>query len=121
MEKFSLEVNGYNREEVNNFISSLLARNEGLVDLCSKQQQELASLQKELYEYKSSNDKSTIINDAKMMSSRILNESLLKADEIDKNNELLKKNMGILMRRMNVLIDQEKAILKEFDDLGKME
>lgn len=118
MERFSLEVNGYNKEEVNRFLNEISIRSEALIDKYIKQQEEIERLQKEILELKK-DDKYKIISDAKEMASRILNEALLKSQEEKENSELLKKNMTILRRRMDVLIEQEKAILKEFDDIEK--
>ena len=43
MEKFSLEQNGYNREEVNQFVGDVIKQTENIVKKCKSQQEEASS------------------------------------------------------------------------------
>lgn len=113
MEKFSLEENGYNKEEVNSFLNDIIVRYESLIDKYNKKEEEVVRLQNELNEL----NNNSIINNAKMEASRILNESLIKANSEEENAKLLRRNISILRRKMDILIKQEEAIMKEFDDL----
>ncbi len=129
MEKFSIEENGYNKEEVNNFINDVIIRTEDIVNRCIEQQKEIERLQSKIKEYEENafmakntigaakQKENLIITNAKNMASRILNESLIKAEQKDKDRELLERNMRVYRRKMRVLVEEEKAILDEFDDI----
>ena len=53
MEKFSYETNGYNRNEVNQFISDVIRETEAIITRVKKQSTEIEELKKELEHYKS--------------------------------------------------------------------
>ena len=97
MEKFSYETNGYNRNEVNQFISDVITQTEGIVTRCKQQHKEIESLKAELEHYKMLEDTlkvaiikaeetgdnikrvareegEMIVTDAKHNASRIVNE-----------------------------------------------
>ena len=59
-----------------------------------------------------------ILNDAKMNASRIVNESLLKAEKADMEAEMLKRNINIFKRKLRGLIE---AQLEMVDDIEKVE
>ena len=71
MEKFSYEENGYNRNEVNQFIRDVIVQTEDIVKRCKSQRMEIESLKRELEHYK--NLESTLKN------------SILKAEETGDN------------------------------------
>ena len=52
MEKFSYEAKGYNRSEVNQFISEVIKETEGIITRVKKQNIEIENLKKELNHYK---------------------------------------------------------------------
>ena len=51
MEKFSYATNGYNCEEVNQFISDVIVQTENIVARCKEQRREIEELKKELEHY----------------------------------------------------------------------
>ena len=59
-----------------------------------------------------------ILNDAKMNASRIVNESLLKAERTEMEAEMLKRNVTIFKRKLRSLIE---AQLEMVDDIEKVE
>ena len=59
-----------------------------------------------------------ILNDAKMNASRIVNESLLKAERTELEAEMLKRNVKIFKRKLRGLIE---AQLEMVDDIEKVE
>jgi len=59
-----------------------------------------------------------ILNDAKMNASRIVNESLLKAERTELEAEMLKRNVTIFKRKLRGLIE---AQLEMVDDIEKVE
>ena len=52
MEKFSYEANGYNRNEVNQFIIDVIKETEGIMTKVKSQNNEISSLKRELEHYK---------------------------------------------------------------------
>ena len=52
MEKFSYEANGYNRDEVNNFVKEVIKETEDIIQKVNKQDLTIATLTKELEEQK---------------------------------------------------------------------
>lgn len=59
-----------------------------------------------------------ILNDAKINASRIVNESLLKAERTEMEAEMLKRNVTIFKRKLRGLIE---AQLEMVDDIEKVE
>ena len=59
-----------------------------------------------------------ILNDAKMNASRIVNESLLKAERTELEAEMLKRNVTIFKRKLRGLIE---AQLEMVDDIEQVE
>ena len=56
MEKFSYETNGYNRSEVNQFISDVITQTQDIVLRCQKQRDEIIDLKKQLEHYQNIED-----------------------------------------------------------------
>ena len=52
MEKFSYEANGYNRQEVNQFVNDVIAQTEGIIKKCRAQGEAADKLKVELEHYK---------------------------------------------------------------------
>ena len=59
-----------------------------------------------------------ILNDAKMNASRIVNESLLKAERTEMEAEMLKRNITVFKRKLRGLIE---AQLEMVDDIEKVD
>ena len=51
MEKFSYETNGYNKEEVNQFVNDVIIQTESIVKKCKEQQKEIEKLKAQLSHY----------------------------------------------------------------------
>lgn len=140
MEKFSYEANGYNRSEVNQFISDVIKETEGIITRVKTQNSEIESLKKELEHYKNLEDtlksaimkaeetgdnikrmareeSELIVTDAKHNASRIVNEALLKAEKIENNAEILEKNMKIFKRKLKLIMEQQMAVVEEIEVL----
>ena len=140
MEKFSYETNGYNRSEVNQFISDVIKETESIISRVKKQSTEIEDLKKELEHYKNlenalnnaviradetkaditklANEESElIIREAKINSSRIVNDALLKAAKIENERETLERNMKIFKRKLKLIVEQQLAIVDEIEVL----
>ncbi len=147
MEKFSYEANGYNRAEVNQFVSDVISQTEGIIKKCQIQgqdverlKQEVLRLNSELNRYKemettlktaiikaeetsdnikrmAREESNILITDAKNNASRIVNEALLKAEKIETQADTLEKNMRIFKRKLKVIVEQQMAVVDEIEVL----
>ena len=140
MEKFSYETNGYNREEVNQLISEVIINTEGIIKKCRSQQEDIAKLKEELAYYKrienelklmvtnseklvndikvmAQNEASDIIRKARENADKIINESLLDAQKVRDKRVALIKNMKVFRERLKELIEQEKSVELDLDEL----
>lgn len=138
MEKFSYEANGYNRQEVNQFVSDVIAQTEGIIEKCKAQGEALEKLKAEIEHYKrmeatlqtailkaeetgdnikrmAREEREMIVRDAKNNASRIVNEALLKAEKIENHAENLEKNMKIFKRKLKVIMEQQMAVVDEIE------
>ena len=140
MEKFSYEANGYNRSEVNKFVEEVITQTEGIILKCKSQRTEIENLRNELAHYRNleaslkdaiiraeeagdnikrmAREKSNmIITDAKHNASRIVNESLLKAEKIEVKAENIENNMKIFKRKLKLILEQQMAVVEEIEVL----
>ena len=129
MEKFSYEANGYNRNEVNQFVSDVIRETEGIIVRVRKQNAELDALRNELKKYKNDNtlnnsiikqkevEAQMIIDNAKSNASRIVNEALLRAEKIEQDKDLLEMNIRMLKKKLKTIMQEQQAIVDEIEIL----
>ena len=147
MEKFNYEANGYNRKEVNKFVSDVIDQTSGLVnkyieqkETIKNQKKDIVNLKLELDRYKTlesnlkdqilrsernaeqikihaKEEANMIIMDAKSSASRIVNEALIKAEEVEMKTRIAQKNLKIFKQKLKIVVDQQKAIVDEIDDI----
>lgn len=147
MEKFNYEPNGYNRKEVNKFVSDVIDQTSGIVnkyieqkETIKNQQKDIVNLKLELDRYKTlesnlkdqilrsernaeqikihaKEEANMIIMDAKSSASRIVNEALIKAEEVEMKTRIAQKNLKIFKQKLKIVVDQQKAIVDEIDDI----
>jgi len=147
LEKFNYEPNGYNRKEVNKFVSDVIDQTSGIVnkyieqkETIKNQQKDIVNLKLELDRYKTlesnlkdqilrsernaeqikihaKEEANMIIMDAKSSASRIVNEALIKAEEVEMKTRIAQKNLKIFKQKLKIVVDQQKAIVDEIDDI----
>lgn len=140
MEKFNYEINGYNREEVNSFVDEVTNNTREIIKKCVEYQDEIEHLKNELKKYQNSTsdinslvDKAelvarnikkmaekeaeVIVSVAKENASVIINDSLEEAKKIDVRKELIHDNMRKFRESLRILIEQEKLVADELDNL----
>ena len=140
MDKFHYETNGYNKEEVNDFIKKVISETEGIVTKCEEQKNKIKVLEEQLNTYrrievtlkqslinaeKTSDDlkkvanerASIIISDAKNDASRIINDALLRAEKIDQQADILERNIKIFKRKLKIIVEQQLAVVEEIEVL----
>ena len=137
MKKFSYETNGYNRNQVNQFVEEVITQTEGIITKCKEQKREIENLKRELERYKNietslkdaiiraeeagdnikrmaREESEMIVTDAKHNASRIVNEALLKADKIETQSERLQNNIKIFKR---LIVEQQMEVVEEIEVL----
>ena len=139
MEKFSYEKNGYNRSEVNSFVSEVIHETEKLLAVIKHQKKEIEELTLELNECKLKqnelNDiiestekmkkeintlleekKELIINTAKRNASKIVNDALIEANKLEKRKRSMEKEIAILKSNIKNIIRQQQEIIDDIDN-----
>lgn len=140
MEKFSYEENGYNRKEVNDFVSHVITETESIVKKVKEQQEEIKKLQEEIEKYKQSenqikdallqsekvgenirkmaqDEKELIIKNAKESASKIINDALIRTEKIESERLLLEKNMRQVKRKIKLIIEEQQELLEEINQI----
>ena len=140
MDKFNYEANGYNRAEVNKFVTDVIKETEGIIKKCKDQKKEIADLKDKLSHYEdlentlkqslinaektadnvkrlAREEADIIVSDAKHNASRIVGESLLKARKIEDEADRLEKNIKIFKRKLKIIVEQQMAVVEEIETL----
>ena len=140
MDKFNYEANGYNRAEVNKFVTDVIKETEGIIKKCKDQKKEIADLKEKLSHYEdlentlkqslinaektadnvkrlAREEADIIVSDAKHNASRIVGESLLKARKIEDEADTLEKNVKIFKRKLKIIVEQQMAVVEEIETL----
>ena len=63
------------------------------------------------------NEAEMIIGDAKGNASRIVNESLLRAEKIENRADILERNLKIFKRKLRIIVEQQMAVVDEIEVL----
>ena len=140
MEKFSYEENGYNRHEVNLFVSEVIRQTEGVITRVKKQESELVKLRSELEHYtklegtlkqaifnaeKASDnikrmardEADMVMRDARHNANRIVNEALLRSEKIQMESDTLLRNTKIFKNRLRSIVEQQLTVVEEIEKL----
>ena len=141
MKKFTMAVNGYNKYEVNNFVSKVIIEYESLLNKLKLKDQEIAILKQKAERFNgmenslnralivaensssemrkvAKEEANLIIEDAKRNASKIINDSLKQAAETDAEVVALKKQIQIYKARIKQVIEEQLAMV---DDIDKIE
>lgn len=139
MKKFRTTFSGYNKEDVNNFVSEVVNAYEDILGKLKKSYNDIEYLNKELTKYKnlektlndtllvaqeaSANAQKAaiaegklIIQDAKNNASKIVNNSLIKAQSIEKEAEDLKRRVTSYKTRFMALVESQMDEMSTFDE-----
>ncbi len=138
MRKFSTSFPGYNKGEVNSFVSNVTGEYESMLNNLKTKDNEIESLKRELENYKnmertlnralliaeeSSNnikkvaydESRAIVEDAKRNASRIVNNALLKAEQIDIDANNLKNQVIKYKKRYKNLLEEQLDEVERLD------
>ena len=142
MKRFNIVDNGYDINEVNNFVDVVIKRLEKLNNENTNYLAELTRLKEEYETYKKNNynvegkvteaiiaanetanrmkqvakdEANLIINEAKDNASAIVHEALINAQKTEQENELLKKNMIVYESKIRSLIEAQLNLMNDFN------
>lgn len=137
MKKFKKSFNGYNIQEVNDFVKDVTREYENMLNNLKRRDEEIENLKQKLIRYQNmettlnkallvAEDASTqikklardeskgIVEDAKKNASRIVNEALLKATRLEEDAENLKRRIIIFKRKFRKDLETE---LENIEDI----
>ena len=139
MKKFGTSLNGYNKNDVNNFVAEVAREYESMLNNLKKINEENKQLLEEIERYKdmqgsfnkailvaedasnqikkmAKDEYKSIIDEAKKNASRIVNEALLKANRIENDSEELRRRTIMFKRKLRQAIESE---LEAIEDIGE--
>lgn len=140
MKKFDIEHNGYNKEQVNSFVSNVTSEYENILNKLKNQEKEIELLKSKLDHYKnlestlnravlvaedSSNqikrvakdEANSIIEQAKKNANHIVNDALLKAEKVEIDADNLRRSLKVYKERIRSAISQELELVKDLDNI----
>lgn len=141
MKKFSSSINGYDKNEVNAFVSEVTAEYEKMLNSLKAKDMEMSAL-KEKCDYYSGMEKTlnraifvaedasnqikniakeeakTYVEDARRNASRIINDALIKAEQIHTESDTLRRRIIMYKRRIRQTIEEQ---LEMVDDVDKID
>ena len=141
MEKFNSSPNGYNKIEVNKFVSDVTREYESMLNRLKSKDNELQIVKEQLEHYKSlektlnkavlvAEDSSNIIKkvahdeakliieEAKRNASQIVNDALLEAEKAEIEADQLRRSLKIYKARIKQTIEEQLTMV---DDVDKIE
>ena len=140
MKKFSKEFNGYNKEEVNDFVNEVIMQTERLIKRLETQQKEINSLKKDIIHYKdiekslnlaltnaqevgehirkvANNESNMIIEEAKRNASRIVNDALIRSEKIESKTQQAERNLRIFKNKLRSIVAAQLEVVDEIETL----
>lgn len=141
MKKFDRSINGYNVHQVNAFVDDVISRVDDMITKMKNKDLEIDRLEKELEHYKNMDatlnravvmaeeaaskyknntlaESDLIITEAKKNANRIINDALMKAENLEADAARLRRNIVTYKRRIRSLIEEQASII---DDLDKVD
>ena len=139
MKKFRTSLKGYNKTDVNNFIAEVVREYESILEKLKNSTKDIEYLSNELERYKglekslndtllvaqeatanaqkaAINEGRLIIEDAKRNASKIINNSLIKAQSIERDAEELKRKVISYKRKFTVLVESHMDDINAMDE-----
>ncbi len=140
MDNFNSDNNGYNKNQVNDFVDYVIKKTEDNIYTITKLQEEVIRLQDELGKYKlreenynyanKNNEKlnyelkevarkeaDLIINEAKNNANRIVNDALLKAEKADLQKMALENNIKTIKKKLRSNLLQQLDMVEDIEIL----
>jgi cell division initiation protein len=139
MKKFTTSFNGYNKEEVNNFVATVAKEYETMLEKLKLQDEEINNLKGNLVRYQdleqtlnktilmaedtsnqikrmARDEGKTIVDEAKRNASRIVNDALQRCEELERDAEELRRRVITFKRKFKQAIEAEVEVIDEIAD-----
>ena len=140
MEKFRYEENGYNREDVNNFVTYVINEMEVLIDKIKEQRREMNSLKEVLSNYEKSelefektyeklenigqtirnnakDESYLILEQAKEYASKIVNDALIRAEQIELEKQSIEKKVSLFKKQLQSIVEQQQTAIEDLEQM----
>ena len=144
MKKFSRELGGYNRSEVNALLNEVINHTESVLAKIEEQKKEIAALNEQLTHYQgieqnidllfsraeeigtriknlAEKEAEQIIADAKKDADIIINDALNSAEKLEERASTLEKSLQLLKKRLRLVVEQQQDIIEDIELLNKEE
>lgn len=139
MKKFDTTFMGYDKSQVNKFVSEVTDSYEDILNKLKARDKEMVSLREELIKYQNIEktlnrailiaeetnnqmkyttklEADNILNDAKKNASRIINDALLKAEKAEADADELKRRIEIYKNRVKQIMKEERELIDHIGD-----
>lgn len=140
MKKFSKELNGYNKQEVNAFLNDVITQTEKVLDKLERQQSEINLLKNQIIHYQdierslnlaltnanesgenirrmARSEAKAIIDEANRNANRIVNDALIRNEKIEMKNQNMERNLRIFKNRLRSIVEQQLQVVEEIEVL----
>ncbi len=140
MEKFNVSNNGYDIQEVNNFVDRVSSEYESMLEKLKARDQEIISLNNQLKHYQdiettlnkamliaedSSNqmkkvareEAQLIIDEAKKNASHIVNDALIQAEKTEIEADNLRRSLKIYKARIKQVVEEQLSMVGDVDNI----
>jgi cell division initiation protein len=138
VKKFSKTFRGYNPKEVNAFLDTVITQVDKIVNDSKQKDTIITELQNTINRYKSlettlntsivaaqeNNDRirqmakqegDTLVSESRKNANRIISDALIRAEKIQYDAELLKKNIFLFKKRVRGMLEQQIELVDELD------
>ncbi len=138
MERFHNAIMGYNKKEVNKFVSDVISEVEKILARSRQKEETIKLLNEQITRYKNMEntlnrvvlvaeeashqikktartEADVIIEDARKSASRIVNDALLKAEEAEQAAENLRRNIYNYKKRIKAVIEEQLDVIDNLD------
>jgi len=139
LKKFSTSWNGYDKLEVNHFVSEVAKEYESMLNNLKKRDLEINDLKQKLLQYqnmentlnkalliaedasnqikKVARDESkSIVEEAKRNANRIVGEALRKAEKLETDGENLRRRIIVFKRRFRSIVETELEAIDQIEE-----
>ena len=140
MKKFSKEFNGYNKQEVNEFLNDVIIQMEATIKKIEKQQAEINNLKNQIIHYQdierslnlalnnamevgenirkeAKHEASIIVDEAHRNANRIINDALIRSERLEIKNQTAERNLRIFKNKLRKIVEQQLEVVEEIEIL----
>lgn len=139
MKKFNKQFNGYDKTEVNGFVDEVTKNYEDMLTSLKERDQQILYLNESLEKYKNleislnkallvaetaanqikrlaKEESNLIVDEAKKNASRIINNALLKSEQIETDADNLKMKISVYKKRIKHVIEEQLELMDTIDE-----